>query len=447
MTTTQNISRVLQFGWYSCLVLSVLVLSVGSASNGAQDSPTVARGGRQPVVYKVDPFWPKPLPSPTDAEGLRHPWVTGAPGGTCVDSHDHIFTFNRGFVKGGLTIWEGVKAGAIPAPPVVVFDAEGNLVKSWGDPTLTPEGRAAVMPASAHGCFADYENNIWLGSSSDGVVQKWSHDGKMLMQIGTKGVCDGSPDAVRMAAAAAWCSSWLSPPAVAPDLCEAAKLTRPYPTLYPTCGEPGANSSRTLLNQPADIAVDPDPDPVTKERGSVYIADGYGNHRVVVFDAKGKYLRQWGSSGRGPGQFVEMGGGHPHCVVLSNDGLVYTCDRGPGDGIHQTRIQVFDKLGTLKQIIPLDPPGLKKKTSMIDDLAFSHDPGQTLMFVSDLGIGYVWILERASGKVVGSLGGGPGHMAGQLVGAHTMAIDSKDSLYISETVEGRRTQKFLRVSQ
>src|SRR5438477_6205261 len=92
-------------------------------------------------------------------------------------------------------------------------------------------------------------------------------------------------------------------------------------------------SSQTLLHRPADIAVDPNTDPVTGERGSVYIADGYGNYRIVVFDGKGKYLRQWGSAGGGPGQFVAKGGGHPHCVVLGNDGLVYTCDRG------QNRIQ------------------------------------------------------------------------------------------------------------
>ena len=66
---------------------------------------------------------------------------------------------------------------------------------------------------------------------------------------------------------------------------------------------------------------------MTKQRGSIYIADGYGNNRIVVFDAKGNYLRQWGSAGSGPGQFSIYGGGHPHCVLISNDGLVYACDR------------------------------------------------------------------------------------------------------------------------
>ena len=66
--------------------------------------------------------------------------------------------------------------------------------------------------------------------------------------------------------------------------------------------------------------------------------------------------------------------------------------------------------------------------------------------MADLGTSRIWILERASGKVVGSMGR-PGHMAGEFVGAHTLATDSKDNLYISETVSGRRTQKFVRVTE
>src|SRR5437879_9252431 len=121
-------------------------------------------------------------------------------------------------------------------------------------------------------------------------------------------------------------------------LCDCPNTTRPQAP-YPTCGEPGSNASHALLNDPADIAVDPNPDPVTGQRGSVYIADGYGNYRIVVFDNKGQYLRQWGSPGSGPSQFGATGGGHPHCVVVGNDGLVYACDRS------QNRIEVFDKLG------------------------------------------------------------------------------------------------------
>ena len=310
---------------------------------GVSQLPPTAQGGRQAPEYRVDPFWPKPLPSDTDAEGLSHPWVTGQVGASCIDSHDHIVTVNRGFLPGGLLAQEGTQS--IPAPPVTLYDPDGSLVDSWGDDTLTPDGAAAVLPHGIHGCFVDDHDNIWIAGNSDGVVQKWTHDGtRMLLQIGTKGLCDGPP------------------------------TTRPTAP-YPTCGEPGHNTSHTLLNAPADIAVDPNPDPVTGERGSVYIADGYGNHRVVVFDSQGNYLRQWGSAGSGPGQFVEGGGGHPHCVALSHDGLVYACDRG------QNRIQVFDREGTLQRIIAIDPPAQMNATLRATDIEFSRDEEQRFLYV------------------------------------------------------------------
>jgi len=291
----------------------------------------------------------------------------------------------------------------------MLYDTAGNVADSWGDPTLTPEGAAAVLPHGIHGCFADYQDNIWIAGNSDGVVQKWSHDGsRMLLQIGTKGLCDG-------------------PPTLAPR------------SPYPTCGEPGNNTSRTLLNAPADIAVDPNPDPVTGERGSVYIADGYGNHRIVVFDSEGNYLRQWGSAGTGDEQFSERGGGHPHCVVLGNDGLVYACDRSGN------RVQVFDREGNLRRIIAIDPPEYMMATLRATDIELSRDEQQRFLFVVDLGSNRIWILERESGDIVGSFGGS-GHMAGEFTFPHTIVTDSQGNVYAAETVGGRRHQKFVKVS-
>jgi hypothetical protein len=269
-----------------------------------------------------------------------------------------------------------------------------------------------VMAQGFHGCHVDYEGNIWIAGNGDGIVQKYSHEGELLMQIGTKGLCDGPP-------------------------------TRPDAP-YPTCGEPGYNTSKTLLNQPSDVHVDPDPDPVTGEPGSIYISDGYGNHRVVVFDREGEYLRQWGEAGRGPGQFVETTSGHPHCVEIAQ-GLVYTCDRGPGDGVHQTRIQVFNKVGELQQIIPIQAPGNMLRTSRTADVAFSRDPEQAWMYVTDLGSQKILIVNRESGEVMGSIGS-PGHMAGQLAAPHTIATDSRGNIYVSETITGRRNQKFVKVN-
>ena len=166
--------------------------------------------------YRVDPFWPKPLPTTTDADGLARQWVTGMVGASCIDSRDHVITVNRGFLPGGLLPQEGSQS--VPSPPVILYDTEGNVAASWGDPALTPEGAAAVLPHGIHGCATDEMDNIWIAGNSDGVVQKWTREGsEMLLQIGTKGLCDG-------------------PPTLNPN------------SPHPTCGEPGNNSSRTLLN-------------------------------------------------------------------------------------------------------------------------------------------------------------------------------------------------------
>src|SRR5713226_10524821 len=293
--------------------LAGVLVAIGVAAALVNSPSTAAQVGRKVPTYRVDPFWPKPLPSIKDANGLSHQWVTGEVGASCIDSHDHIITVNRGFLKNGLLAQEGTQS--IPAPPVIVYDTEGNIVSSWGDASLTPAGVTSVLPNGIHGCFADYDNNIWIAGNADGIVQKWSHDGKkMLLQIGTKGVCDGPP------------------------------TTRPQAP-YPTCGEPGSNASRALLNDPADIAVDPNPDPVTGQRGSIYIADGYGNHRVVVFDSSGRWLRHWGGvvvnsanpngTAHDRGSFANSGSGHPHCVLVGNDRDLYVCDRA------DDRIQVF----------------------------------------------------------------------------------------------------------
>ena len=348
--------------------------------------------------YVVDPFWPKPLPiDPRTGK----PWVTGEVAGTCIDSRDHIFTVNRGY-NNGLVAPETVVA--VPSPPVVEYDPAGNVVNAWGE--------AAVLPNGIHGCFVDYQDNVWIAGNGDGIVQKYTRKGDLLLQIGTRGMCD-------------------------------------WPANGNACGnsgaDPTANQSKTLLNQPADVAVDP-------TNGDIYIADGYGNHRVVVFDSKGTYLRQWGSVGDGPGQFAAGDGGHPHCIVLGNDGLLYVCDRG------QDRIQVFDKLGNLKKIIPVIPgtgtPGIGTAGSAWD-LDFSPDRRQELMFESDGGNEVLWTFDRMAALAGAALTatpgqgilagfGRPGHAAGEFTFLHTVAADSKGNLYTGETVGGRRIQKFVR---
>ena len=381
-----------------------LTLAFGLA---AVESLPQAQGDPTPPTYAVDPMWPKPLPTTTDETGVERQWITGSVGASCLDSRGHLITFNRAYESpepplGPLSV---------AAPPVIEYDADGNVVHTWGDATLLPNGGTRALPNGLHGCFVDHQDNIWVAGYRDGVVQKWSHDGsQMLLQIGEKGRCDG-------------------PETLAPD------------TPYPTCGSPGNNSSRTLLNNPADMYVDPEPDPQTGRPGSVYIADGYGNHRVVVFDGEGQYLRQWGSAGSGPGQFVEAGGGHPHCVVIGNDGLVYVCDRG------NNRIQVFDKMGNLERIIPIEPPaymGQRISGSAANDFAFSRDPEQELIFDTDLGSYVIWMMVRHNGNIIGRIGR-PGRMAGDFILPHSIDIDADENIYVAETGTGNRVQKFVRM--
>ena len=358
--------------WRDLLGLGIFLSAVilGSAATRAADSETPR--------FVVDPFWPKPLPDR---------WVTGSVGGVCVDRQDHVFGVNRA----DLTAMEQ-RVGKQPAPTVIEYDGEGNIVSAWGD--------RKVLPTGIHGCFVDRDDNIWIGGNGDGIVQKWTHDGKtLLLQIGRKGVCDNSDR---------------------------------------KCGEPGLNGSPTLLNEPADMAVDPD-------TGDVFIADGYGNHRVVVFDAKGQFLRQWGDVGSDRGLFALMGGGHPHCAKFDRDGLLYVCDRG------NDRIEVFDKSGALKRVIPIKPgtaystapdgaPGRRAVGSALD-VAFSPDPAQTYMYVVDAGNEALWIVDRRTGRILGGFGSA-GHGVGEFTLLHMIAVDSKGNLYTSETVDGRRLQKF-----
>jgi hypothetical protein len=388
----------------TCCRIAIAILLTGFMGTSPRTQQAI------PVPqFKVDPSWPKSLPQVKDAAGQLRRWVTGGVGGVCIDSHDHIFTTNRG---GRMGTYEGMSG--ILSPQVVVYDTNGAVIDSWAP--HPKEGEANVLPEVAHGCSVDYEDNVWFTGLADGVAQKWSHDGKkMLLQIGVKGQCDGPPDA--------------SPKA-----------------RYPTCGENGAyNSSRTLLNQPSNLWVDPGPDPVTNERGSVYIADGYGNHRVVVFDRNGTFLRQWGKPGKGPGQFGPAGdagpgpaGGHPHCVALSKDGFLYACDRA------NNRIFEFDRMGNLKRTIPIDPPGGLEAPQRTADVAFSTDPQQTYLYTTDLGNNVIRILHRASGKIVGQIGAGPGRGVGELLTPHQLAVDSKGNVYVSSTADSNRVQRFIK---
>jgi DNA-binding beta-propeller fold protein YncE len=356
-------------------------VTVGTLSGMVTDEPgyliaqahVAIKNSLDPPKFEVDPSWPKPLPNR---------WVTGEVAGTCVDSQDHVFIVSRA----NLSAKE--KTIATPAPPVIEFDPDGKVVNSWGDPKAIGD--------RFHGCFVDYQGNIWIGGTDDGVVQKYSHDGgKLLLQIGTKGTFDTSDGTAT--------------------------------------GAP-MNSSHTFLNKPSDFAVDP-------ANGDVYVSDGYGNRRIAVFDREGHFLRQWGQQGTTAQTDAGVGGVFlkvVHCVVLGNDGLVYVCDRNGG------RIEVFDKMGNFQRNFLIGSKAAHlsaaSETGSPAWLAFSPDPSQKFMYVAT-GDEEVWIIDRATGQTLATFGQ-PGHQVGEFDHVHSLAVNSKGDIITGESTTGRRVQMF-----
>ena len=317
--------------------------------------------------YEVDPYWPKALPDR---------WVLGGLADVCVDGQDHVFILNRQDV-----LEVNLNAGSL-APSIIEFDAAGNVVNSWGDPEL--------LDPRLHGCHVDKDNNVWIASAPSGMVQKYSHDGDLLFQIGTKGVFDTSDGTVR--------------------------------------GRP-LNSDAARFLTPASIYVDP-------ENGDVYVADGESrgrNTRIAVMDREGRFLRQWRPEG------MAM----VHCMTGARDGLVYVCNR------YNSRLQVYDQRGRFIRNIevpwrPYTPPadGVARQTEgSAVSLALSRDPNETRMYVVNQDNARIEIIDRQTGRILSNFGGGVGHAPGQFDQPHGIAVDSEGSVYVTEN-RGRRVQRF-----
>ncbi len=373
-----------------CLAALFLATLMGGTM---QDQIWAAQGATEVPTYEVAPAWPKPLPNR---------WLVGAVAGVAVDKKDHVWIVHRpGTLQPNETrsIWRA-------APPVLEFDPEGNLVQAWGGP-----GEGYQWPDLEHGIYVDEDENVWLGGGGekDAQVLKFTRQGKFLMQIGRKGKNTGSNDTENLGGA-------------------------------------------------ANVTID-------RAANELYVADGYVNHRVIVFDATtGAYKRHWGAYGKRPDDtyFTRAGERLPspfsgavqhenrpsqydpdgppppqfrivHVVRIANDGLVYVCDRT------NDRIQVFRKDGTFvkEQFIARRTLG----SGSVWDIAFSTDAAQTYLTVIDGTNQQVWTLRRATLDVLGAWGQA-GRWAGQFYGAHNLAADSKGNLFITETYEGKRVQKF-----
>jgi len=321
--------------------------------------------------FEVDPWWPKPLP-----EG----WVTGQLATVFVDANDYVIVTNRRDIS------DEEKETCQQAGSVIIFDPEGNVVDSWG----TEE----TVPIKIHSCCVDNEDNIWLTGNGDGIVQKYSRDGRFLLQVGERGVFDTSDGSID--------------------------------------GE-ALNSGKSQFFMVAGITADP-------ENGEIYVCDGYGNRRVVVLDSQGRFLRQWGRQGTIEEINEGVGGVFAkavHAVAISKAGLVYISDR-QGD-----RVQVFDKQGNFQRNIWIrtGTPTLPDRRGTAWWVDFSPDPEQKFMYVMNGRNEQVHILDHASGEILSTFGR-PGHQLGCFTHGHTLAVDSQGSIYVAETNEGRRIQKF-----
>jgi len=357
----------------------------GNAPDSAAAAAPAAEPGAPGVAprFEVDPFWPKPLPN--------H-WILGSTIGVSVDSRDHVWIIHR---QQSLNARTEASAGqntptgtcCMPAPNVIELDAAGNVAGSWGGP-----GAGYDWPTSNHGITIDHMDNIWIGGNDvkDAHVLKFSRSGQFLLQLGKPEQNQGSLDPVNF---------W----------------------------------------RVAKISID-------AEANEAYVADGYGNKRVVVLDATtGERKRFWGAYGRPPDD-TDLGVYDPaappaqqfrnpvHCAEPSRDGFVYVCDRV------NDRIQVFRKDGTFVSELRVAPE--TRGAGSVWDIAFSHDPGQAYIYLADGLNERVYIIHRESMQVLTSFGDG-GRQPGQFFGVHSIAVDSQGNIYTTETYEGKRIQKFV----
>jgi DNA-binding beta-propeller fold protein YncE len=288
------------------------------------------------------------------------------------------------------------------APPVLEFDSAGNFIQGWGGP-----GPGYDWPETEHGIYADPKGFVWVGGNgkTDNHLVKFTKAGKFVMQIGHKGASKGNKDTVNVGQAA-------------------------DTFLYAKTNE-------------------------------LFVADGYGNRRVIVFDADtGAFKRMWGAFGnvptdnepapppvpegkripakeltdRGPEQFVQP----VHAARVSNDGMVYVSDRGG------KRVQVFTLEGKYVTQVFIDryceaPHCGNGQT--VAGTAFSNDPEQRFLYVASRSPARVWILDRKTLEPLDSFGRN-GIAPGEFYVMHHMNVDSKGNLYVTEVQDGKRVQKF-----
>jgi DNA-binding beta-propeller fold protein YncE len=336
----------------------------------------------QGPAFRVDPYWPKPLPNN---------WILGQIGGISVDASDNIWVFQRPRSltddEKGATLNPPRSKCCVPAPSVLVFNQSGEVVKSWGGPG---DNLGYDWPTNEHGILVDNKGFVWLSGNgkTDMMVLKFTTDGKFVAEIGKSGPLTSSTDL-------------------------------------------------SQFGQVAALEYD-------KTANEIYAADGYGNHRVAVLDGDtGAIKRVWGAYGKPPTddklppydpdapQFASP----VHCIALGKDGFVYVCDRT------NNRVQVFGKDGNFVRQFVFEPKTQGPGSAW--GLSFSPlDKRQNYFVLIDGTNNMIETVRRKDGAIVGTYGR-PGRGAGEFHWVHAAKFDSRGNLYTGEVDTGKRLQKWV----
>lgn len=383
-------------------IVSLAVVALAAAGGyqqiraraGQEVAPKGASTAKMVPYFEYDETFPKPLPN--------H-WIVGTVVGIFADTKDnHVWIAHRpDTLRPDELEAEKTPPRAeccVRAPHVIEFDYAGNVVQAWGGPGEgyewptpggpSPDPTGGGGPSGMHSVFLDSDNNVWLTATGpgDGQILKFTRTGKFLLQFGHSGnKSQGSNDT---------------------DNLKGASGVKSY-------------------------------------KGEIFISDGYGNRRVVVLDqATGAYKRHWGAYGKRPDDTVKQPYdankppqqfSTPHGIGVSDDGIVYLADR------NASRLQTFKIDGTFIAERFIEP---HQSSGSVFGVALSQRPEQKYLYVPDGRAERIWILERKTLDIIGSFGC-PGHAGGCVTTPHSIDTDMKGNVYVGETWEGKRVQRFL----
>ena len=248
--------------------------------------------------------------------------------------------------------------------PLTIWDADGHFVSSWG------EGTFSIMP---HGLYIAPNDNVWIVDTYFHIATEYTPDGKPIRTLGNK--------------------------------------LRPSPTWE------GKFVHSKPFNLPAGLAIAPN--------GEIYVADGYGAHRVHKFNSDGELLLSWGRQGTGPGEFALV-----HNVWIDRNNRVFICD------CENNRIQIFDDQGAyLEQWEMPNPTGICIRDDIVYVAELSPEPEND----PDTGSGgiSIWTLE---GELITRWVGNEGTGKGTVMGCHDLCVDPQGNIYVCDE-RGRRISK------